>query len=252
MNIKPTGELPQDLKEFLDEATDGFIYVSFGSYIDGKLLSQRFKTIFIQALRETNRRVVMRWSDTIEAAPHILTKSWWPQQNILAHPNCKLFITHGGFNSLMEAMSIGVPTLGLPFFSDQRRNVVWYREHGIGLQIDYEDETVSSMVEKINTIIRTPSFMENAKRIAELYQDEPRSRLDNAVYWVEYVIRHKGAHHLKPASVKIPYHQYLLLDVIAFFILIFCAIIYSGYYAIRKIALFLAGTEYKPEAKKQL
>ncbi|CAH0380626.1 unnamed protein product [Bemisia tabaci] len=57
----------------------------------------------------------------------------------------------------MEAMSIGVPTLGLPFFSDQRRNVVWYREHGIGLQIDYEDETVSSMVEKINTIIRTPS-----------------------------------------------------------------------------------------------
>jgi hypothetical protein len=40
--------------------------------------------------------------------------------------------------------------------------------------------------------------------------------LDTAVYWVEYVIRHGGAPHLRVAGLDLPWYKYLLLDVIAF------------------------------------
>jgi len=35
------------------------------------------------------------------------------------------------------------------------------------------------------------------------------------VYWTEYVIRHKGAPHLRSAALDLAWYQYFLLDVIA-------------------------------------
>jgi glucuronosyltransferase len=39
--------------------------------------------------------------------------------------------------------------------------------------------------------------------------------LEQAVYWTEYVIRHKGAPHLRSAVLDLAWYQYYLLDVIA-------------------------------------
>lgn len=46
--------------------------------------------------------------------------------------------------------------------------------------------------------------------------DQPLKPLDTAVYWVEYVLRHKGAYHLRSAALDLTWYQYLLLDVLAF------------------------------------
>lgn len=58
--------------------------------------------------------------------------------------------------------------------------------------------------------------MENAKRMSLIFKDRPMSALDIAVYWVEYVIKHRGARHLRSAAVDLPWYQYYLLDVVAF------------------------------------
>jgi glucuronosyltransferase len=42
------------------------------------------------------------------------------------------------------------------------------------------------------------------------------SALEKAVWWIEYVIRHDGAEHLRYAGIDMPFYQYFLLDVIAF------------------------------------
>lgn len=47
----------------------------------------------------------------------------WPQTDILAHNNTKLFITHGGYNSIMEGQYFGVPLLGIPIYGDQFTNL---------------------------------------------------------------------------------------------------------------------------------
>ena len=40
--------------------------------------------------------------------------------------------------------------------------------------------------------------------------------VEEAVYWTEYVVRHKGAPHLKPKSLQLNWFQLLNLDVILF------------------------------------
>lgn len=55
------------------------------------------------------------------------------------------------------------------------------------------------------------------------------SPMDTAVYWVEYVARHKGAPHMKTAAVDMPLYQYLLLDVLAFLGAILLLFTYISY-----------------------
>lgn len=58
-------------------------------------------------------------------------------------------------------------------------------------------------------------YAENMRQLSIQFRDRPMTPLETAIYWTEYVIRNKGAHFLKPASVDLPFYQYLLLDVIA-------------------------------------
>jgi glucuronosyltransferase len=51
-------------------------------------------------------------------------------------------------------------------------------------------------------------------KLSAILRDSPISTLDNALYWIEHVIKHGGARHLRPASLDISWYQYLLLDVL--------------------------------------
>lgn len=58
-------------------------------------------------------------------------------------------------------------------------------------------------------------MQDSAMKVSAVFRDRPQPPLDTAVYWIEHVARHGGAH-LKPASADIPLYKYLLLDVLAF------------------------------------
>jgi glucuronosyltransferase len=49
----------------------------------------------------------------------------------------KLFITHGGLGSVVEAKFHGVPIIGIPFFGDQMANVAAAVEGGWALNVDF-------------------------------------------------------------------------------------------------------------------
>lgn len=67
------------------------------------------------------------------------------------------------------------------------------------------------------------------KRLSELLKDTVLPPVEQGVWWVEYVIRHKGAHHLRPATVDMHWTQYCLLDVFAVIIAVACTIVFVGY-----------------------
>ena len=50
MQCKPAKDLPQDLKQFMDEATEGVLYVSFGSVLQGSQVPQDRKRLFLRRL----------------------------------------------------------------------------------------------------------------------------------------------------------------------------------------------------------
>jgi glucuronosyltransferase len=58
------------------------------------------------------------------------------------------------------------------------------------------------------------------RKMSALSKDEPQISLARAVWWAEYVIRHKGAKHLRSAVLDLVWYQYLLLDVAAFLFLV--------------------------------
>ena len=50
-------------------------------------------------------------------------------------------------------------------------------------------------------------------------RDRPLKPVDSALYWIEYVIRHQGAPHLRYPGADLNWFQRNLLDVVAFVIL---------------------------------
>lgn len=58
------------------------------------------------------------------------------------------------------------------------------------------------------------SYKSNMLRLSLIHHDQPATPLDTAVFWVEFVMRHGGARHLRVASHDLNWFQYHSLDVV--------------------------------------
>jgi len=63
--------------------------------------------------------------------------------------------------------------------------------------------------------IKNFSIIDASKQRSIQYRDQPDNPLDKAVFWTEYVLRHKGAKHMKSAGADLKWFQLCLLDVYA-------------------------------------
>lgn len=88
-------------------------------------------------------------------------------------------------------------------------------------------------------VCRICSYKQKAEELSELFRDRPMSPLETAVYWTEYVIRHKGAPHLRSAAVGMPWYQYYLIDVLLVIFLALTIVCTLLYYVIFKVLLRL-------------
>lgn len=82
-------------------------------------------------------------------------------------------------------------------------------------------------------------YVENIRKVAELTKDQPMTGLEKAVWWTEYVIRHKGALHFKNPMNDLPIYQAYLLDVMGFIIIVDIIILYLVYKVIICVKYFL-------------
>ncbi|CAL2266913.1 unnamed protein product [Prunus armeniaca] len=65
--------------------------------------------------------------------------SWCTQEQVLAHPSVAVFLTHCGWNSILETVCEGVPVICWPFFADQQTNCGYAcSSWGIGLEVKYD------------------------------------------------------------------------------------------------------------------
>ena len=84
-------------------------------------------------------------------------------------------------------------------------------------------------------------YAENAKRISKLFRDQPLSPMEQAVFWTEYVIRHKGAPHMRSAARDLDLYQYLLLDVIAVLAIATCSVFFVMFVIFRTVFRMCCG-----------
>jgi glucuronosyltransferase len=77
----------------------------------------------------------------------------------VAHPNIRLFITHGGLLSTQEAIDRGVPLLGIPIFGDQGLNMNRAVTAGYGLMIQFNNVTMESLLWGIREMIDNSKYV---------------------------------------------------------------------------------------------
>lgn len=58
---------------------------------------------------------------------------------------------------------------------------------------------------------------------------------ENAVWWTEYVIRHKGARHLRSPAVGVGFFKYFLLDLLVYVFIALCIALFLSYLMLRYI-----------------
>jgi len=76
--------------------------------------------------------------------------------------------------------------------------------------------------------------------------------MDTAIYWTEYVIRHRGAPHLRTAGADLPLYQYLLLDVTAVLVTAILAVVYVIYFMLKKLLIIIrSSVKNIPQDKKE-
>jgi glucuronosyltransferase len=71
----------------------------------------------------------------------------------LAHPTVKLFMTHGGLLSILEAAARGVPVLGIPIYGDQHYNLARIMSAGIGVKLTFSNITRQTVTWAVNEVL---------------------------------------------------------------------------------------------------
>lgn len=71
-----------------------------------------------------------------------------------AHPNAKVFMTHGGTHGIYEGICNAVPMLMFPLFGDQGDNVHRMVARGVAEKISIFEVTTETLVAALNRIIQ--------------------------------------------------------------------------------------------------
>ncbi|XP_030571735.1 UDP-glucuronosyltransferase 2B15-like [Drosophila novamexicana] len=214
----PSDQLDDDLQRFVDEADHGVIIFSMGMEITGKWLPPDWLLIMQETFAQLPQRVVWKFEQALPSkSKNIYISPMLPQRELLAHPKVKLFITHGGVLSIIEGAYYGVPMLCFPMYYDQFGNAERMKHAGLAQIHDILTMTVESTVNAIKELIKNPVYAQNAQQMSMRLRDQPMSPLDTAVWWTEYVLRHKGAPHMRISEEDMSFMQYYSLDFILVF-----------------------------------
>jgi len=135
--------------EWLDaQAPGSVVYISFGSL---SMMSKRqIEEVargmaasgrpFLWVLREDNRSSEGAGDAASLGGEHGMVVEWCDQVRVLSHPAVGCFVTHCGWNSTLESVACGVPTVGVPQWTDQGTNAWLVERLGAGVRAAVSDK----------------------------------------------------------------------------------------------------------------
>lgn len=188
---------------------------------------------------QLKQRIIWKFEDeSIKNLPkNVMVRKWLPQNDLLAHPNVVLFITHGGLLSKFEAVHFGVQVLVIPFAFDQYRNARRAESAGYGKHLDFNDITKESLSNALNELLSNEQYSMKAKAISSIFRKNPIHPMDEFIWWVDYVIEFQGAKHLKSTAIEMSLFTYLLLDVLLIDLVLLFICAYVLYFIFQKALL---------------
>lgn len=151
--------------------------------------------------------------------PNVLIRKWLPQNDILAHKNVILFISHGGVFGSIESIWHGVPFLSTAFYGDQFRNAQAASRLGYAKYMPFFDITNQTLLNAIQEMIQNKSFRSRAKEVSTIFKTNLVPPMQEAIFYIEYVCQFPGVPHLKSHAAKMSWFTYLSLDIVCVFLM---------------------------------
>jgi UDP:flavonoid glycosyltransferase YjiC (YdhE family) len=101
-------------------------------------------------------------ADWAEPRPDNVHLVSFAQQRLLL-PSCDLFLTHAGFNAVREALTAGVPMVGLPMHAEQPANAQRLFELGAGLAVHPEKANAATLAAACQQVLDDPAYLRVAR-----------------------------------------------------------------------------------------
>nr|XP_013013080.1 UDP-glucuronosyltransferase 1-6 isoform X5 [Cavia porcellus] len=209
--------LSQEFEAYVNASGEhGVVVFSLGSMVSE--IPEKKAMAIAEGLGKIPQTVLWRYTGTPPSnlAKNTILVKWLPQNDLLGHPKTRAFITHAGSHGVYEGICNGVPMVMMPLFGDQMDNAKRMETRGAGVTLNVLEMTSDDIADALKKVIYDKSYKDNIMRLSSLHKDRPIEPLDLAVFWVEFVMRHKGAPHLRPAAHDLTWYQYHSLDVIGF------------------------------------
>ncbi|GMH27622.1 hypothetical protein Nepgr_029465 [Nepenthes gracilis] len=161
------------------------IYISFGSMVS---LSPKQTAEIAWALGESHYYFLWVVRDSqLTLLPEKFTDSfndekgiivpWCNQLELLAHPAVGCFVTHCGWNSTLEGLSLGVPMVGVPQWTDQLPDAKFIEEvWGVGVRAKEDDDGVVRKAEFLSCLeeVMAGRRSEEIKKNAAKWRDSAK------------------------------------------------------------------------------
>ncbi|CAH1646837.1 unnamed protein product [Spodoptera littoralis] len=182
--------------------------------------------ILLKVFARLPQRVLWKWeTEDIKGLPdNVLVLKWLPQYDLLNHPNCVAFITHGGLLSLTEIVAAGVPALVIPILGDQPGNAAFAKRAGIAEVLEFhqiDEETFYNALMKV----LTPEMRDHAKSFSNRWWERPLPPMETAIHYIEKTAKYgylnmssPGRLMTKPELLFFMSIEYLVLFSLIFFI----------------------------------
>lgn len=162
---------------------------------------------------------------SLNVPKNVLILDWVPQNDLLGDEKVKAFITHGGLNSILESLFHAKPMIAIGFSLDQTNGAaaVGYRKAGISIT-DEKNFTKENLIGSIRKILNDPVYTENCQRISKYVKVKDGKKI--FYYWLNYVYEVGYEHLLVKPYLNYSHFQKYNLDIMLFFFLVVCFLIY--------------------------
>ncbi|XP_024008649.1 UDP-glycosyltransferase 85A2 [Eutrema salsugineum] len=127
-----------------------------------------------------------------ETADRRMLASWCPQEKVLAHPSVGGFLTHNGWNSMLESLSGGVPMVCWPFFADQQTNCKFCcDEWEVGMEIggDVRREEIEKVIRELMDGEKGKKMRDKAEEWRRLAEEATEHEHGSSVVNFETVVK---------------------------------------------------------------
>ncbi len=153
------------------------VYISLGTVLKGAV---SFFQNCVEAFRDENVDVIIsvgqkfdvRKLKNVPANIHIYKSV--PQLHVLQMAD--VFVTHGGMNSVSEALVYGAPMVVIPFVSDQPVNARCIEKLGVGKKVDYSNISKAMLKEAVFSVLTDDEIKKNMSNVQEMMKAAPGNK----------------------------------------------------------------------------